>query len=71
MFRFLLLQVIAELLRFLKRSYWPFAWDSSSAGGSSTGVRTLPLTQPLMLQSPLRTLCAPHGHVCIVGMRNG
>jgi hypothetical protein len=31
------LQVIAELLRFLKRSYWPFAWDSSSAGGSSTG----------------------------------
>ncbi len=31
-------QVIAELLRFLKRSYWPFAWDSSAAGGSSSGV---------------------------------
>ena len=32
--------MIAELLRFLKRSYWPFAWDSSAAGGSSTGVHS-------------------------------
>ena len=31
------LQVIAELLRFLKRSYWPFAWDTSAGVGNSTG----------------------------------
>jgi len=34
--------VIAELLRFLKRSYWPFAWDSSAAGGSGSGVACCP-----------------------------
>lgn len=33
------LQVIAELLRYLKRSYWPFAWDSSAGAGTSTGER--------------------------------
>ncbi len=27
--------VLLELLRFLKRAYWPFAWDSS--GGPESG----------------------------------
>lgn len=40
-------QVIAELLRFLKRSYWPFAWDSSADGGSSSGVNAALLAAPL------------------------
>ena len=32
--------MVAELLRYLKRSYWPFAWDSSGGAGSSTGAQT-------------------------------
>jgi len=27
--------VLAEILRFLKRCYWPFAWDTAPAGGDS------------------------------------
>ena len=47
-------QVIAELLRFLKRSYWPFAWDSSAAGGSSSGAP--------FFQTPNQLLTNSAGH---------
>jgi hypothetical protein len=32
-------EVLAELLRHLKRSYWPFSWDTS-LGASSGGFRS-------------------------------
>lgn len=38
--------VLLEVLRFLKRAYWPFAWDSTA--GPSSGRSLCPTIRPIL-----------------------